>query len=471
MAIVSPAPPARAAHGPAPRGGRVPCDRRGGAARARLLTGAGLALMLLAGLGLGWTAYGLPPGCRAAWWGINPLGPAHWAQHLRLALPSPLAPARWNAQFRLGIAVLWLGYGLLVLGARRAALPRTAALSRAHTLLLTAAFALALAVLMPPVLATDAYAYAASGRLAVLYGQNPYLALPYTVLHGHGDPAQFFLAWNTPTVYGPVWTGLSIALVAALPHGWLWGEVLGLKLIAAGALCLLAWSAGRVAEHWEPGRGRVAAVLVGLNPLLLLEGPGSGHNDLLMMACLVTALALFLEGRHGRAGLWLGLAVGIKLLPLALLPWLLWDLRRTVPDLRARRRAMLRLGLGMLLPLAAGCACFGHAGAVWDTLHRRTQAGHGTLLWAGLAWAALGVWQARQTRLRTPWLLAWAVFAAVFMLTGLGYAFPWYIAWVWPMLALRGGRTYRALFGLVFVFALVWESLYATLVPLAAFAR
>lgn len=126
-----------------------------------------------------------------------------------------MSPTRWNAQFRAALALLWLGYGLLAFGARRA-VPFLQA-----TLMLTAAFALALAVFSPPLLATDTYAYAAYGRLAVLYGQNPYVALPYLFLHEAGDPTQYFLALDIPTVYGPIWTGLSIAVVAALPHAWL----------------------------------------------------------------------------------------------------------------------------------------------------------------------------------------------------------------------------------------------------------
>ena len=428
---------------------------------ARRWLGAGVALMAAALLWLTWTEYALPRYSQAVCWGINPLAPSHWAQHLHLTLPPLLTRARWNTQFRGGIALLWLGYGLVVYGGRRG-IP-----SLRTVLMITAGFAFALAVLSPPLLATDAYAYAATGRLAVLYGQDPYAALPYSVLHRVGDPAQYFLAWDMPTVYGPVWTGLSATLVAALPHGWLWGEVLCLKLIAAGALCLLAWSAGQIAEHLAPGRGRVAALLVGLCPLLLLEGAGSGHNDLLMMACLFAAVGLFLKRSFGASGAWLGLAIGIKLLPVVIVPWLVLDLTRTLPDRRARRRAIAQLLGGMLLPLAAGYAYFWHGGNMWNALHQRTHTGHGTLLWAGLAYAALTAWLRAQGCARAPWLLAWAVFSGVFMATGLGTAFPWYICWFWPVLALRGGPLYRALFGGVFVFALAWEGLYATLIPAA----
>ncbi len=453
MAIVS---PARLAPAPTQI---VPIAPAAKAVCARGLLGAGLTLMVAALLWLTRTQYAMPPLCQADWWGIDPPAPSHWAQHLHFALPHPLPPAQWNRQFRAGVGLLWLGYGLVVCGARRTA-P-----SLRTTLLLTAGFAFALALFAPPVLSTDVYAYAASGRLAVLYDQNPYVALPYSFLHWANDPVQYFLAWDLPTVYGPVWTALSVALVDALPHSWLWGQVLYLKLVEALALCGLAWSAGRIAEHVQPGRGRLAALLVGTCPLLLMEGTGSGHNDLLMMACLFAAFASFLERKHGRAGIWLGLAAGIKLLPLVLLPWLLLDIKRTLPDAPARRRAMFYLIAGMLLPLVLGYACFWHGSAIWDTLHRRTQNGHGGLLWAGLAYVAVSVWLGTRRRMPTPWLPAWSVWSAVFMLTGLGFAFPWYISWFWPALALRGGRAFQVLFAVVFVFAGIWESLYGTLRP------
>jgi len=64
------------------------------------------------------------------------------------------------------------------------------------------------------------------------------------------------------------------------------------------------------------------------------------------------------------------------------------------------------------------------------------------------------------------WLTAWAVFCAVLMLTGLGFPFPWYMAWFWPVLLLRPGRAHAATSALVWPLALLWESLYATLTPL-----
>lgn len=456
MAIVSPAPLA-----PAPSRS-VTIAALGGEARARLVLGVGLALMLAA---LGWlirTEFAMPLGHPSQWWGVNPLAAYHWTLHLHAALPAPLPAARWNRDLQTGFVVAWAGYGLAALAARRAA-PTLRV-----TLTVTASFALLVAVLAPPVLSTDAYAYAASARMAAVYGQNPYVALPYSVAQAAHDPIQFFLSWNIPTVYGPVWTGLCVALAAALPHSWMWGEVLCLKIAEGTALCCLAWGAGRIAEHAQPGRGRLAAFLVGINPLLLLEGAGSGHNDLLMMACTFMALALFLQGRHGRAGGWLGLAVGVKMLPLLLLPWLLLEMRRQIPGLSARRRAAFELVVWMGLPLIAGYACFWHGTAIWDALRGRAHIGHGTLLWAGLTYVALTAWQAKQTETPMPWLPAWAMWGVVFMVTGLGTAFPWYIAWFWPALSLRGGRLYQALWGVVFVFALFWECLYGTLLPVRA---
>lgn len=431
------------------------------AALWRRRTWAGAASMLVALICLVAVMFALPTGYNARWWGINPLGVRHWADHLRISLPDALSAARWSVLFRCSLALLWSGYAAMLVCARRGG-----RLSFAQILGLTASASVALAVFAPPLLATDAYAYAAYARLPVLYGQNPYVVLPYSFLASANDPAQYFLAWNLPTVYGPVWTGATILLVKVLPHGWLWGEVVGMKLIEAAALCLAAWSAGRVAERLCPGQGRWAALAVGLNPLLLLEGPATGHNDVLMTALVLTAAAAFLEQRYSRAGLWLGLAIGVKLLPLVLLPWLAIEVARVIPDIRARWRNVAGMSACTLLPSVAGYACFWHGAATFTALHSRALAGHGTMLWAAAAYAVLTVflWIRRQPP-GFPFT-AWAAFSATLMLTGMGFAFPWYIAWFWPALLVQTGRVAMLLSIGAFALSFVWESLYGTLVPL-----
>jgi len=321
---------------------------------------ASFAVMLTALLALVAVQYALPSGYMARWWGINPLGARHWAKHLHFTPPDALSAAHWALTFRLALLGLWLGYAGVAWCARRGGLP-----TLRQTLLLTAALATLLALYAPPLLSTDPYAYAAYAREWTLFGQNPYFARPYSFLAARQDPAALFLAWNLPTVYGPVWTWLTVAVVGVLPPALLSGDVLGMKLIEAASLLLCAWSAGRIAECLKPGRGRLVALLVGVNPLLLLEGPAAGHNDLLMMALTLTASALFLERKFARAGLWLGLAAGVKLLPLALLPWLLLTIFQTLPQWRERLRAAARVVLCAALPLLIGFAGFWHG---WGTL-------------------------------------------------------------------------------------------------------
>ncbi len=438
----------------------VQADAPGIGSQARWGLALSLVLMLAALLVLVAVEYALPSGYNARWWGINPLGARHWAKHLHFTPPDALSAAHWALVFRLALLGLWLGYAGLAWCARRGAAP-----TLRQTLLLTATISLALALYAPPLLATDAYAYAAYAREWVLFGQNPYFTLPYSFLAARQDPSSLFLAWNLPTVYGPVWTWLTVAVVGALPPALLSGDVLGMKLMEAAALALCAGSAGRIAEGLKPGRGRLVALLVGVNPLLLLEGPAAGHNDLLMMALTLTAAACFLERKFARAGLWLGLAAGVKLLPLALIPWLLLTILQTLPTWRGKARAAGRLLACAALPLVVAFAPFWHGWGTLGALHQRAQIGHSTLLWAGVAYAAATVWLMRRPQ-PAGWLTAWAAFCAVLMLTGMGFAFPWYIAWVWPVLLLRPGRAHAAASALVWPLALLWESLYATLTPL-----
>ena len=111
-----------------------------------------------------------------------------------------------------------------------------------------------------------------------MYGFNPYLAGPHAIA---GDPLYHYIGakWiGTPTVYGPVFTGLSYLLAPlSIP-----ASVFAYKAIAAIsslAIVALVWNGARL-RGVDPVR---AAALVGLNPLIVVYGVGGGHNDLLML--------------------------------------------------------------------------------------------------------------------------------------------------------------------------------------------
>ena len=176
----------------------------------------------------------------------------------------------------------------------------------------------ALMLLGPPLVSTDVFSYQFYGRIGDLYGFNPYLAGPHAL---YLDPLYPYIGskWvGTPTVYGPLFTGLSY-LLAPLS---ILANVIAYKAIAAVsslAVVALVWNGARL-RGIDPVK---AAALVGLNPLIIVYGVGGGHNDLLMLVPLVAGVVLLLQrrGRLGAASIVVG--AGIKMTGGLLLPFAL----------------------------------------------------------------------------------------------------------------------------------------------------
>src|SRR5207237_4406978 len=123
---------------------------------------------------------------------------------------------------------------------------------------------------------------------------------------------------STPTVYGPVFTGLSYVL-APLSIA---ASVLAYKAIAALASLVtvtLVWNAARL-RGVDPVK---AAALVGLNPLVVVYGVGGGHNDLLMLMLVVAGVVALLQHRDRAGGGLVVLGAGIKATAGLFLPFML----------------------------------------------------------------------------------------------------------------------------------------------------
>ncbi|GLX02222.1 polyprenol phosphomannose-dependent alpha 1,6 mannosyltransferase MptB [Microtetraspora sp. NBRC 16547] len=168
---------------------------------------------------------------------------------------------------------------------------------------LVAAGCLAVGVLafLPPFGSADHLNYAAYGRIAVL-GLDPYVtvpsALPYDPVAGAVEEWR-----NTPSVYGPVATG-----VQALAS-WVGGDsvrltVFVLALVNAAAFVATALLLHRITRH-DPVRQRRAALLWAVNPLVVYQLAAGMHVDTLAVAFVVAALVV-------ESGVLLGLGIAVK---------------------------------------------------------------------------------------------------------------------------------------------------------------
>ncbi len=361
------------------------------------------------------------------------LGPPTWVVGPLAHSASTMTAAR----FFLLLAAMWVFY--LVVVALAAEIPPRAAL--AAILVLTGAFTIG-----PVLLSTDAFSYIDYGRLGAIHHLNPYLHGPAAAPH---DPVFPFVNWrHTPSIYGPLFTLLTYAIV---PFG-LGFALWSLKLVTGLASLALVWLVWRTAKR--VGAPPVpAALFVGLNPILLVFGVGGAHNDVLALALAVAAAALVLERREALGGALLVGAFAIKATAGSLFPFVF---------LGARRRWALLAGCAAAaaLVVAVGAVVFGghvlepfklvakhehlyfpqsippHLADLVGAAPASTAVRLTAELVAIAAVAAL-IW--RCFRRPRSWLRE-AGFAEFALLVGTTWLLPWYTIWVLPFAALAKDR-------------------------------
>ena len=227
-------------------------------------------------------------------------------------------------------------------------------------LLIVAAVTVALLTVFPPAGSTDAFDYAAYGRLAVL-GHSPYVATPHLLRTTHDA-----IARSVPTiwqrfvsVYGPLGT-LEQFLAAKLGGISAARITFWLKLWNSIAFGVVAFVADRMLRS-NPAQRLRAHLLWTINPLLLWDLIAAGHIDLLAAA--FGLLGLLVLGEHSEtarppllrvlaAGALIGAAADIKINFVLFGLGLAWVLRRSLTGLATA-------AAGALVVLVPGYAWFG----------------------------------------------------------------------------------------------------------------
>lgn len=393
---------------------------------------------------LGWV---VPEDAVSGWCIFNQASP-----HFRSAVPGAdrlpvISVDAFHLWFRVSVVSAWGGYaGLLVALSRLGQAPRGA--------LAAVAALTAIALAAPLYLSSDVYSYTADGRLYWVHGLNPMSATP-SVLTRQDDPIREFTDRDVVHPYGPAWTVIELAVVGGTLWTGLVGQLMGFKLLAGAALLAAAFAARAITRRTPAARhADLAFVAVAAHPMLLIEGPGMGHNDIVMMACFSGAVLAWLAGRPVLAGLGLGLAAAVKLLPLAAVTWVVIAAWRA----GGARQALLTAAVAVL-PLLLLYAAFAQGSRLGDALTRGstvtaspevkranaelrarlTDAGVPDSLAAALtaAWrkrVLVGVYlvatlYAIAIRRPDSWAEAWVPFAAVLAVFATGRALPWYPTW------------------------------------------
>lgn len=325
-------------------------------------------------------------------------------------------------------------------------------------IVLAAAAHVVVASLVPLLFSRDVYSYAFYGRIAAVYGENPYV---HTPVEFGGDALWPLVGpkWvDTPAVYGPVFTTISRGIARAFdsPAGqigayrWLAG------LASLATIAVIAFTAVRL----RPGRAAFAVAAFGLNPAVLFHAVASGHNDVLVALAIAAGFLLLVHDRSLAAVAVLALGALIKatvVLPLVLV--VVWCVARSPGGQRGRTaltHAGLAIAIGLVFalpylqtddPTLGMLELAGHEGWLAPSVFVRKV--FGWLSFGTLGWLARVVFAAvllvtfvrlahdvarrgagRESVEAVGAAMGWSLVAL--MLLG-PVLLPWYVAWVLPL--------------------------------------
>jgi len=199
-----------------------------------------------------------------------------------------------------------------------------------------------------PVTATDLFQYVLRARVRVVHGANPMTVTPDQFPDDPLLPFAGEWADNLPP-YGPAWELLAEGIAWLGPHDAVSGA-LAYKVVA-----LLAYLACLGLLWWGTNGDTHALLFFAWNPLVLLEGLGNGHNDLLMLVWMALALLLWERRRMwAPAVVALTLAVLTKASAALLAPLLMVAILRGQRGWQRRMRILVGAGaLALVLVLFA----------------------------------------------------------------------------------------------------------------------
>ena len=338
-----------------------------------------------------------------------------------------------------------------------------------------------------PVGALDVFDNIFYGRMAVFHGANPLLTAPDAF---PTDPLYPYAGWTWwPIPYGPIWAAVD-ALLSRVSNGELLPGLVAFKALNLGLYAACTALIAAILVRTRPGYVAAGVILFAWNPLVLLEGLTSVHNDLGLMVLVLLAFYLHQRGRSLWGFTALLASVLVKFVPLALIPLYLVAGWRAAGD---RWRFVWRAGA--LLALAGVVLYFPYytPGQSWEELALRpfhqadlfttslpavlsfrlegfmaqdeAQRVARDLAMAG--WAIFSVWQtwrlwrepAEQTAAAGLASLAGRSYAVLlyFLLFACLWFQPWYLVWLLALAPLLGPSPHA---GAVMIFSLLVQVKY-----------
>jgi len=169
----------------------------------------------------------------------------------------------------------------------------------------------------------DVFNYMFDARIITHYAQNPYLhkALDYS-----SDPMLNFMRWTHRTYpYGPTWLVLTVPL-SFIGFNFFLPTFFLFKFLGSLSFLGTAYFTAKILKKISPKNELFGLSLFVFNPLIIIEGLVSSHNDLPMIFFAVLSLYLLVSKAYIKSFLFLLFSVGIKFATVFLLPVFLYPL-------------------------------------------------------------------------------------------------------------------------------------------------
>jgi hypothetical protein len=254
---------------------------------------------------------------------VGPIGLGSW----------PISPATRGVLF--GISVLLLGVGYLL--SLRWAFHENVTRLQVRKARLFVTFLLFLFLFLPTFLSFDIISYYQQGWVVAYHKANPYFTSPGDFPNAPGKDLIYKINLDALSPYGPFWTEIE-GVIYRMSHGSLWLGIFLFKVLSTGASLILTFFIAKAARVLSPKHEIVSMVFLGAHPLLLVEGPGMAHVDI--MALTVIALGIYLQVRY-RNWVWIGalfsmIGVLLKAYSIPCLFLFFWWLIRDGKTLRIR---------------------------------------------------------------------------------------------------------------------------------------
>ncbi|MCL5113780.1 MAG: hypothetical protein M1372_01250 [Patescibacteria group bacterium] len=163
----------------------------------------------------------------------------------------------------------------------------------------------------------DLFNYMFDAKIVTYYHQNPYA---FRALDFPGDPMLSFMHWTHRFYpYGPVWLILTVPL-SFLGFNFFLPTLFLFKFLSSLSYLGIAVFITKILRRISPKDEVFGLVFFALNPLVIIEGLVSAHNEMPMMFLAMFSLFLFLNKKYLRSLALLILSIGVKFATAFMLP-------------------------------------------------------------------------------------------------------------------------------------------------------